>query len=209
MKVQKANACRRPGNLVLLPAICYFLLSLAGCTPKPDPKKDFQMFLDGSVFLWESAPGVGYIYGGEEEPWSRPASIRVILPNLGPSRHPLPGMEIMFDAEIFADSSQVMYSGGTGGVSLDLRPSYRPMGRNGMLLGYTSHDPRAAVTLRIDKLDARHLGKLSGKIIYACLWGFYYDAETGEITQPPKPMKLEIWNWPFEVILEQKYPGDE
>jgi hypothetical protein len=180
-----------------------------GCTYHPDLTQDFQMCLDGSKFVWESAPAVGYIYGGPESVLEGPATIRVILPNLGPSRHPLPGMEIMFDAAVFADSSQVTVCGGSEGLSLDLRPSFRPMGRNGMLLGYTSHDPRAAVTLRIDNLDARHLGKLSGKIIYACLWGFYYDAETGQITQPPKPMKLEIWNWPFEVILEQKYPGDE
>lgn len=195
--------------LLLLLGACPLLLSLSGCSPKPDPKKDFQMFLDGSVFSWESAPGVGYIYGGEAEPWSQPATIRVILPNLGPFRHPLPGMEIMFDAEVFADSSQVTVTGSSGGLSVDLRPSFRPMGRNGMLVGYSSHHPQAAVTLRIDELNARHLGRLSGKIIYACLWGYYYDCETGELTRPPKPFKLEVWNWPFEVILERKYPGDE
>jgi hypothetical protein len=209
MSIQTVKIWRRLVSLVLLLGAGFFLLSLAGCTPKPDPKKDFQMFLDGSVFSWESAPGVGYIYGGEDEPWSLPASIRVVLPNNRPSRHPLPGMEIMFDAAVFADTSQVTVSGASDGLSVDFRPSFRPMGRNGILVGYSSHHPQAVVTLRVDKLDARHLGKVSGKIIYACLWGYYYDCETGELTKPPKPFKLEIWNWPFEVILERKYPGDE
>jgi hypothetical protein len=181
----------------------------AACIPKPDPNKDYQMFLDGSVFVWESAPAVGYIYGGEESIYQTPASIRIILPNLGPSRHPLPGMEIMFDDDLFADSNQVTVSGGSQVLSVDLRPSFRPMGKGGMLVGYTSHDPRAVVTLRIGRLEARPYGNVEGKIIYAKLWGYYYDFETGEITRPPKSMMLEIWNWPLQAKLEQKYPGDE
>ncbi|MBI5806027.1 hypothetical protein HZA73_08270 [candidate division TA06 bacterium] len=194
----------------LVPISLLLLMSAGlGCTYHPDLKKDFQMSLDGSKFVWESAPAVAYIYGGPESVLERPATIRIILPNLGPSRHPLPGMEIMFDEDVFADSNQVTASGKSHEISVDLRPSFRPMGKGGMLVGYTSHDPRATVTVRISKLDARSYGSVEGKIIYAKLWGYYYDFESGEITQPPQPMMLEIWNWPFGAKLEQKYPGDE
>lgn len=195
-------------RLVLI-TLLFMLTAGLGCTYKPDLTKDYQMRLDGSKFVWESAPAVGYIYGGPQSVLEGPATIRLILPNIGPSRHPLPGMEIMFDEDVFADSSQVRVSGRSEGLLVDLRPSFRPMGKSGMLVGYTSHDPRSSVTIRIDQLEARPYGTVNGKIIYAKLWGYYYDFETGEITQPPKPMMLEIWNWPFWAKLEQKYPGDE
>ncbi|MDO9068384.1 MAG: hypothetical protein Q7W05_08000, partial [Deltaproteobacteria bacterium] len=118
-----------------LVSIALLLLMSAGlgCTYHPDLKKDFQMSLDGSKFVWESAPAVAYIYGGPESVLEGPATIRIILPNIGPSRHPLPGMEIMFDEDVFSDSNQVTASGKSHKISVDLRPSFRPMGKSGML----------------------------------------------------------------------------
>jgi hypothetical protein len=185
------------------------VILILSCSSSKTPTEPYSMRLDGSKFVWESAPAVGYIYGGPESVLEGPATIRVILPNIGPSQHPLPGMEIMFDEDLFADSNQVKVSGRSDRFLVDLRPSFRPMGKGGMLVGYTSHDPRGAVTIMIDQLDARPYGSVGGRIIYAKLWGYYYDIERGEITAPPKPMMLEIWNWPFGAKLQQKYPGDE
>jgi hypothetical protein len=206
-KAIKGREMKTAVSKLFLGSLLFFVS--AGCTPKPDPNKDFQMFLDGSVFLWESAPGVGYLYGGEGSFVPKPASVMVILPNLGRNQRPLPGLEIMFDLDSFAKSNQVTFSGGSDGLNVDFRPSYRPMGRNGLLVGYSSQNLKSIVTLRLDEVNHRNGGKLKGKIIYAMLWGYFYNCETGKLTDPPKPFKLEIWNWPFEVLLQQKYYGDQ
>ena len=50
-------------------------------------------------------------------------------------------------------------------------------------------------------MDIRTNGTVSGKIVHARLFVYYYNQETGEISKAQKPSVLEIWNFPFEVRL--------
>ena len=68
-----------------------------GCTYHPDLKKDFQMSLDGSKYVWEPGVALGYVHGRETGNPEEIKAVEILYPLMSNSQRPLPGMELYFD----------------------------------------------------------------------------------------------------------------
>jgi len=186
-----------------LVSIALLLLMSAGlgCTYHPDLGKDFQMSLDGSKFVWEPGPALGYVHGFEIGNPEEIRSVEILYPLMRNSQRPLPGLELYFDPWNVETGKIISYDRNTPGFELSFRPPYRPSTKEGMVMGYSTKEGEGSAEILINSMDIRANGTVSGKIVHARLFVYYYNQETGEVTKAQKPSVLEIWNFPFEVRL--------
>lgn len=183
------------GIILLLLTFCL------GCTYHPDLKKDFQMSLDGSKYVWEPGPAMGYVHGLEIGNPEEIRSVEILYPLMRNSQRPLPGLQLYFDPWVCETGKTMSFDGKTRGFELSFRPPYRPSTKEGMVMGYSTREGEGSGELWLDSMDIRANGMVSGKIAHARLYVYYYDPETGEVNKAQKPSVLEIWNFPFEVRL--------
>lgn len=99
----------------------------------------------------------------------------------------------------FGDSLSVRY------ITASFRPPHRPTTQEGLVLEYNSNEPGGFARIIIDELDARYRGRVKGTLLYARLPSLYYDIHSGDIKSAQKPMVVELFNWPFTVLLD-KHP---
>ena len=172
-----------------------------GCTYHPDLTQDFQMCLDGSKYVWEPGVAMGYVHGREIGNPEEIRSVEILYPLMRNSQRPLPGMELYFDPWTVETGKITSFDRNTRGFELSFRPPYRPSTKEGMVMGYSTKEGEGSAEIRINTMDIRANGTVSGKIVHARLFVYYYNQETGEVTKAQKPSVLEIWNFPFEVRL--------
>jgi len=186
-----------------LVSISLLLLMTAGlgCTYHPDLGKDFQMSLDGSKYVWEPGVAQGYVHGREIGNPEEIKAVEILYPLMSNSQRPLPGMELYFDPWNVETGKIISFDRNTPGFELSFRPPYRPSTKEGMVLGYSTKEGEGSAEILINSMDIRANGTVSGKIVHARLFVYYYNQETGEISKAQKPSVLEIWNFPFEVRL--------
>jgi hypothetical protein len=56
-----------------------------------------------------------------------------------------------------------------------------------------------------EKIDARYGGQVKGILRQAILYGYYESGDISNVATPASPLKLELRNFPFEVILEEAW----
>ncbi|MBI4726672.1 hypothetical protein HY768_05540 [candidate division TA06 bacterium] len=179
------------------------ILVLAGvsCTYHPDLKQNFQMSLDGSKYVWESGPALGYVHGLEIGNPKEIKAVEIIYPLMRDTQRPLPGLQLYFDPWTCKTGKQIKFDRNTPGFELSFRPPYRPFAKEGLVMGYSTKEGEGVGELLINSRDIRANGAVSRKIVHARLYVYYYNPETGEVTKAQKPSVLEIWDFPFEVRL--------
>jgi hypothetical protein len=177
------------------------LLSVS-CTYKPDLSKDCQMSLDGSLYVWEPGVAVGYVHGLEVGNPEEIRAVEILYPLMQNTQRPLPGLQLMFDPRACQPGKTLSFDRNTTGGEISFRPPYRPSASEGMVLGYSTREGEGSGEVLINSMDIRANGVISGKIVHARLYVYYYNQETGEVTKAQKPSVLEIWNFPFDVRLD-------
>lgn len=182
-------------------AVLSALTVCLGCTYHPDLKKDFQMSLDGSKYVWEPGPAMGYVHGREIGNPEEIKTVEILYPLRRSSQRFLPGLQLYFDPWVCEPGKMISFDRNTRGFELSFRPPYRPSTKEGMVMGYSTREGEGSGELLLDSMDIRANGTVSGKIVHARLYVFYYNQETGEVNKAQQPSMLEIWNFPFEVRL--------
>jgi hypothetical protein len=71
------------------------------------------------------------------------------------------------------------------------------------MLGYESSFPDAEGRLTVEECDARPGGRIRGKLVYAKLRSAVYDQGIEDVVASRQASYLELWNWPFDLMLEQ------
>lgn len=184
--------------------IAVFILTaaLAGCSSKPDPSKERAMGLDGSLFVWEPGPAVAFVSGYETDGHYQASGVQIIFPLSRRTARPIPGLEINLDPGM-ETGKEIDLGGGGRGLWVSYRlSSARPL-PEGIMVGYESGFPDAEGRLIIDVCDARPGGRIKGKLAYARLRSAVYDQGAGDIVASRKPSYLELWNWPFDLALDE------
>jgi hypothetical protein len=182
--------------------ISTIILLSVSCTYKPDLSKDYQMSLDGSLYVWEPGVAVGYVHGLEVGNPEQIKEVEILYPQLRDTQRPLPGLQLMFDPRACQPGKTVSFGRNKTGGEISFRPPYRPSASEGMVLGYSTREGEGSGEIMINSMDIRANGAISGKIVHARLYVYYYNQETGEVTKAQKPSVLEIWNFPFDVRLD-------
>jgi len=165
------------------------------------------MRLDGSRYVWEFGPVVGYIIDGYDDLGPSPKTINVVFPLKKNSSFPLPGLELELNIDSLSLEADIEFGDSVSSrhSNVSFRPPYRPSTREGLILAYDSKESGGYVKVVIDEMDARYRGMVRGKLVYAKLPGYYYDTNSGDIKPAQKPTWIEFFNWPFSVILD-KHP---
>jgi hypothetical protein len=178
------------------------LTAMAGCTSKPDPSKERAMGLDGSLFVWEPGPPVAYVSGYEHEGSYSASGVLIIFPQNRRTARPIPGLEISFKPDV-ETGREIAFGGSERGVWVNYRlSSARPL-PEGIMLGYESSFPDAEGRLTVEECDARPGGRIRGKLVYAKLRSAVYDQGIEDVVASRQASYLELWNWPFDLMLDQ------
>lgn len=160
------------------------------------------MGLDGSLFVWEPGPAVAFVSGYEYEGNYTASGVQVIFPMKRRTVRPLPGLEINMRADLPL-GQEICFGGRPDSIWVVYRlSSARPL-PEGMLIGYETGFPDAAGVLVLEELDARPGGRVKGKLMYAKLRSVVFDQALGDIASSRNPSYLELWNWPFDLVLDQ------
>lgn len=182
--------------------LCLLLWAfMPGCGAKPDPDKECQMFLDQTFYSWEPGVAFGSAYGREVGSIQDIQEFEVVFPNFTGAVRRLPGLSIRAKIAAIRTGQELSFGSGNSGCEVSFRPPYRPTTKEGIVMGYSSYEDSGLVRIRFDGLEPRYAGKVSGMLLYARLNAFYYDTETGDVKKAQKPAFLEIYNWPFDVML--------
>ncbi len=182
--------------------ITLFIAILAGCSSKPDPSKEMAMGLDGTLFVWEPGAPVAFVSGYEYGGGYNASGIMVIFPLSRRTARPVPGLEISLKPDLEA-GREIGFGGGERGVWVSYRlSSARPL-PEGIMIGYESSFPDAEGRLVVEHCDARPGGRIKGRLVYAKLRSAVYDQGIGDVVASRNPSFLELWNWPFDLVLDQ------
>lgn len=182
--------------------IFILFISLAGCSSRPDPSKERAMGLDGSLFVWEPGIPVAYVSGFEHEGAYSASGIMIIYPQNRRTARPVPGLEISLKPNLEA-GREIFFGGGNRDVWVSYRlSSVRPL-PEGIMVGYESSFPDAEGRLVVEECDARPGGRIKGRLGYAKLRSAVYDQGIGDVIASSEASYLELWNWPFDLVLEQ------
>jgi hypothetical protein len=178
------------------------LLASCGCSSKPDPKRPFEMGLDGGKYLWEPGPVVGFVSGYEYGGKYQARGIEIIFPMQRSTARPIPGLDILIKPGLPL-GSEIHFSDTSRPVSLNYRPSSAIPLPEGVFVGYGSDVTGGSGTMVLEACEARPGGRIKGVIRYARLRSVVYDQLRGDIVPSKEPSYLELWNWSFDLYLDQ------
>lgn len=160
------------------------------------------MGLDGSLFVWEPGPPVAFVSGYEHDGSYSASGIMIIFPLNRRTARPVPGLEISLKAGL-ETGRELGFGGGNRDIWVSYRlSSARPL-PEGIMVGYESSFPDAEGRLVVEECDARPGGKIKGRLGYAKLRSAVYDQGIGDVVASREPSYLELWNWPFDLVLDQ------
>ena len=180
-------------------------LLVSGCSSGPDPSKEFGIYLNGKLLKPTIGEPIGYVQELESG-YTYNYRYSIVFPRKFYTRDPVPrpGIIIEFDPADIESGQEIPF--GTGGTNA-VRVEYHPVGghklNEAVMLAYSSRHSAGGGKIRFDVLEPQLGGRVKGTIIQSTLYGYYEAMETMEITEPPKPRKLELFNWSFDVTLEE------
>ena len=117
---------------------------------------------------------------------------------------PRPGILIEFDPAALEPGHEINFGDGADdNVRMEYHPASGHRVNQGVMLAYSSAHSDGGGTIRFDILETEAGGRVKGTVIQAALYGYYENMETMEATEPSKPMKLELYNWSFDVTLKR------
>lgn len=192
-------------NLHRALAAALIALLATACSRGPDPEKEFGIYLNGKSRNAGVADPVGRIQELEAG-YSYSYRYSVVFPlKISAVRGlPRPGILVEFDPGRIEPGGEISFG---SGMESPVRVEYHPTGGHKMnravMLAYSSDHGPGGGKIRFEVLETGLGGRVRGSVIQATLYGYYENMETMEVSEPPKPMKLELFNWPFEVTLER------
>ncbi|MFC1537213.1 hypothetical protein ACFL4P_00125 [Gemmatimonadota bacterium] len=181
------------------------MLLLISCSGGPDPSREFGMYLNGR----ERKTGLGDPVGLIQEldagySYSNFYSVVFPLKILGMSGVPRPGILIKFDPAATEPGREITFG---SEAENSIRVEYHPVSghkiNQAVMLAYSSGHGEGGGTIRFDMLETGPGGRVKGTVVQAVLYGYYENMQTMEFSEPSKPMKLELFNWSFDVTLER------
>jgi hypothetical protein len=187
-----------------LPALILAAL-LMSCSGGPDPTREFGIYLNGR----ERNSGLGDPVGLIQEfeagySYSNLCSVVFPLKILSMSGVPRPGILIEFDPAATEPGREITFG---NGAENSIRMEYHPVSghkiNQAVMLAYSSGHGEGGGKIRFEMLETGPGGRVKGTVVQAVLYGYYENMETMELTEPSKPMKLELFNWSFDVTLER------
>lgn len=160
------------------------------------------MGLDGSLFVWEPGMPVAYVSGYEYDGEYQARGIQVIFPMKRRTVRPLPGLEINLRADL-SPGQELRFGGGAREIWVVFRPSSVRPQPDGMMIGYDSGVIGGEGRLVLDICEPWPEGRVRGRLLYAKLRSTVYDQGSGDIVASRDSSFLELWNWPFDLVLDQ------
>jgi hypothetical protein len=187
----------------------YFSLAFAvlscviSCANRPDPKKEFQIGINGESYLWEPGTAVAYLEGFSLYDTSASMGISLVFPQQSPSPMTTKGLFIRFSSTIAVPGQEVHDGPPDRRIDIIYSPAH-PMAEGGSTVNeFSTGFGDGTVDIVFDAFEKRLNGEIRGKLKYAKLYGYMMLIESGERIPPKKPVVLELYNWPFDLRLEQ------
>ena len=181
------------------------ILICTRCQALSDANSEFAMSLNGAPYwakhgaptgaLLEMEAGVNLSY-----------RVRITFPLSGPGGMKKPGLEIEFDPAEIQTGKEIPF--GARAMANPIQLSYFPaFGHNfpaGQLLIFDLGSEGSG-SIIFEKLEARLGGQVKGNLRQATLYGYYESGDIMNTITPSSPMKLELRNFPFDVLLEEAW----
>ncbi len=186
-------------------AFCLVLAAAlaAGCSNRPDPQKDFQIGINGERYLWEPGPATAYLEGYDAYDTSGFRTVSVVFPQQSPSPVTTRGLFIRFSSAIAVPGQQVHDGPPDRRIDVIYSPAH-PLVEGGSTVNeFSTGYGDGTVDIVFDAFEKRLNGEIKGTLKYAKLYGYFMLIESGERMPPKKPVVLELYNWPFDLRLEQ------
>ena len=183
----------------------FSLLVCASCGLLSDADSEFAMSLNGGPYWAKHEPPTGALLEMESG-MNLSYRVRITFPLSGLGGMKKPGLEIEFDPAQIRIGKEISF--GPQSVTNHIQLSYFPaFGHNysaGQLLIFDLGSEGSG-SIVFEKIDARYGGQVKGILRQAILYGYYESGDVMNAVTPTSPMKLELRNFPFEVILEEAW----
>ncbi len=180
------------------------ILFLAACASPPDPSQPRAMSLNGKRYpnnltnpggyLSEVEAGfslqysVSIIFFRKEIGWEGRSGLEIVINDSAPALN----QDLHFGAQYPDSRIYVTYT-----------PAKGHKFSEGLLLGYSALAPDGGGVIRFQTFDPQLGGQIKGSLTTATLYGHYESAESMEFIELPEPQKLELWNFEFDVIVQE------
>ncbi len=174
--------------------------AIAGCSNKPDPSRQFELGLDGGRYLWQPGPAVAYVEGNEYGSQYQARGIQVIFPMQHSTVRPIPGLDIMIRPGLPV-GCEIAFGDTCRAATVSFRPSSAIPLPEGTFIGWGSDYSGGAGTMVLEICEARPGGRIKGAIRHARLRSLVYDQLKADIVPSATASYLELWNWPFDLLL--------
>jgi hypothetical protein len=202
------HLCPHPRSALLAAwAGLVLMTGAAACALPPDTSKPNTMALNGGEYAsGVKNEAIGYVLAIEAG-FSTSAAYTLLYPLNFPTPVPQPGLEIGYDPSKITLGQDISFGAGKPdiGIYVTYYPAFNPKMNEGLILMYSLHGEDSGGTIHFDRLDTQVGGQVKGALLQATLYGYYESIETGDLVEPSEPMKLELWNFAFDVTL-QTYP---
>jgi hypothetical protein len=175
----------------------------SACAAPPDTSLPNTAALNGSAYgLGLRETPIAYIQ--EIEAGFSTDSLGTLLYPLSlPTSLPQPGLQITFYPARVAVGQDITFGldNPDSGISLEYYPLFNPRVNEGLILAYSLRGGGGG-QIRFEALDMRIGGQVKGALNHATLYGYYERIDSGEVVEEDEPAKLELWNFAFDVTLQ-------